>query len=219
MSAAPPPPEAILFDWDNTLVDAWPGIATALNAALTRFGQAPWSLDEVRARVRKSLRDTFPSMFGRGWEEARDVFYAALEQTHLQTVTPLPGAAATLEHAAALGIPLAVVSNKTGRYLRREAEALGWAPRFGALVGAGDAEADKPDPAPLRLALGALGLSASRTVWYVGDTALDMLAARNAGLTGVLVGDAAHDGGLAAAGHDWHAADHAMLRGFLVTRA
>jgi phosphoglycolate phosphatase len=215
---APPRPDAIVFDWDNTLVDAWPGIATALNAALTRFGQAPWSLAEVRGRVRKSLRDTFPSMFGRGWEEARDVFYEALEATHLQNVTPLAGAEATLIHAASLGLPLAVVSNKTGRYLRREAEALGWAPRFAALVGAGDAEADKPDPAPMRLALAALGLGASPAIWYVGDTALDMQAARNAGMTGILVGDAAHDGGPAATGHDWHAADHASLQAMLVSR-
>jgi phosphoglycolate phosphatase len=212
-------PEALVFDWDNTLVDAWPGIATALNAALTRFGHPAWTMAEVRGRVRKSLRDTFPSLFGRGWEEARDVFYEALEATHLQNVTPLPGAADTLAHAASLGLPLAVVSNKTGRYLRREAEALGWAPRFAALVGAGDAEADKPDPAPMRLALAALGLTASRRIWYVGDTALDMEAARNAGLTAVLVGDAAHDGGLARAAPDWHAEDHLALRALLAARA
>lgn len=213
-----PRPDAVVFDWDNTLVDAWPGIATALNATLTRFGQTPWTLAEVRGRVRKSLRDTFPSMFGRGWEEARDVFYAALEATHLQHVTPLPGAEATLVRAAALGLPLAVVSNKTGRYLRREAEALGWAPRFAALIGAGDAEADKPDPAPMRLALAALGLGAGPAIWYVGDTALDMQAARNAGMTGILVGDAAHDGGPAGAGHDWHAADHDALQAMLASR-
>lgn len=212
-------PEALVFDWDNTLVDAWPGIATALNAALTRFGHPAWTMAEVRGRVRKSLRDTFPSLFGRGWEEARDVFYEALEATHLQNVTPLPGAADTLAHAAALGLPLAVVSNKTGRYLRREAVALGWAPRFAALVGAGDAHADKPDPAPMRMALAALGLNASRRIWYVGDTALDMEAARNAGLTAVLVGDAAHDGGLAAAAPDRHAEDHLALRALLAPRA
>ena len=212
-------PEAIVFDWDNTLVDAWPGIAVALNAALTRFGHPAWTMAEVRGRVRKSLRETFPAMFGRGWEEARDVFYEALEATHLQHVTPLAGAAETLGHAASLGLPLAVVSNKTGRYLRREAEALGWSTRFAALVGAGDAEADKPDPAPMRLALTALGLGASRSIWYVGDTALDMEAARNAGLTGILVGDAAHDGGPARAAPDRHAEDHAALRRMLATRA
>jgi len=219
----PPGPEAVIFDWDNTLVDAWPGIATALNAALTRFGHPAWTLDEVRARVRRSLRESFPSLFGRGWEEAKDVFYEALERSHLAHVTPLPGALATLDHAARAGIPLAVVSNKTGRFLRREAEALGWTGRFAALVGAGDAAADKPDPAPMRLALAALGREAGPGVvhpgiWYVGDTALDMLAARNAGLTGVLVGDAAHDGGPEASGHDWHAADHAALLAMLAQR-
>jgi phosphoglycolate phosphatase len=212
-------PEALVFDWDNTLVDAWPGIATALNTALTRFGHPAWTMAEVRGRVRKSLRDTFPSLFGRGWEEARDVFYEALEATHLQNVTPLPGAADTLAHAASLGLPLAVVSNKTGRYLRREAEALGWSPRFVILVGAGDAAADKPDPAPMRMALAAFGLTATRRIWYVGDTALDMEAARNAGLTGVLVGDAAHDGGPARAAPDWHAEDHRALLRMLAQRA
>lgn len=214
----PPRPEALVFDWDNTLVDAWPGIATALNAALARFGKPAWTLDEVRARVRRSLRDSFPSLFGRGWQEARDVFYEALEATHLSQVTPLSGAAETLAQARALGLPLAVVSNKTGRYLRREAEALGWSGHFAILVGAGDAPADKPDSAPMRMALAALGLGGGPSVWYVGDTALDMLAARSAGLTGVLIGDAEHDGGLGATGHDWHAADHAGLRHLLAQR-
>jgi phosphoglycolate phosphatase len=71
----------------------------------------------------------------------------------------------------------------------------------------------------MRLALAALGLTASRRIWYVGDTALDMEAARNAGLTAVLVGDAAHDGGLARAAPDWHAEDHLALRALLAARA
>lgn len=207
-----PTPVALVFDWDNTLVDAWPGIAGALNAALAAFGQRPWSLAEVRARVRRSLRDSFPELFGETWERARDVFYEALERSHLQHVTPLPGAAGTLARARELGLALAVVSNKTGRYLRREAEALGWSTHFAALVGAGDAEADKPDPAPMRRALTALGVAAGPQVWYVGDTALDMQAARNAGLLPVLIGDAAHDGGPARARPALHLPDHAALQ-------
>lgn len=52
------------------------------------------------------------------------------------------------------------------------------------------------------MALQALGLNAAPDIWYVGDTALDMQAARAAGLRAVLMGDAAHDGGIAAAGAD-----------------
>ena len=42
------------------------------------------------------------------------------------------------------------------------------------MIGAGDASADKPDPAPILLALDRLGRTADRSVWYLGDTALDM---------------------------------------------
>ena len=42
------------------------------------------------------------------------------------------------------------------------------------------------------------------SVWYLGDTALDMVAARAAGVTAVLVGDASHDGGVELAAPDLH---------------
>jgi len=71
--------------------------------------------------------------------------------------------------------------------LRREAEHLGWTARFTRLVGAGDAELDKPHAAPMRLALDGSGIGLGET-WYVGDTALDMECAKNAGCVGVLLG-------------------------------
>ena len=70
----------------------------------------------------------------------------------------MPGAADAL--AAGAAWPQGVVSNKAGRYLRAEVTHLGWAPHFGAVVGAGDASADKPDPAPILLALDRLGRAA-----------------------------------------------------------
>jgi phosphoglycolate phosphatase len=72
------------------------------------------------------------------------------------------------------------------------------------VVGAGDAVADKPDPAPIHHALRMLGRRAERSVWYLGDTALDMQAARAAGVTAVLIGDASHDGGIAQAAPHLH---------------
>ncbi len=196
-----PPPVAIIWDWDNTLVDGWAAIAAGLAAAFTEHGLTPWTQDQVKARVRRSLRETFPEIFGARWEAARDTFYREVRAQHLQVLTPMPGAEAALRAAAAL-VPLAVNSNKQGPLLRAEAEALGWAPLFTRLVGAGDAEADKPDPAPMRLGLVACGVGASPAVWYVGDTALDMQAARNAGCSAVLLGDAAHDGGVGHANPD-----------------
>ena len=49
-------PRAVLFDWDNTLVDSWNTIHDALGYCFTRMGREPWGLDEVRARTRLSPR-------------------------------------------------------------------------------------------------------------------------------------------------------------------
>jgi len=198
-------PAVLLYDWDNTLVDGWAGIAAALNAAFTAFAMPEWTVADTRERVRVSLRDSFPVMFGAEWERARDIFYDTLAERHLHHVRPMPGAAEALDAGAPW--PQGVVSNKAGRFLRAEVAHLGWAGHFRAVVGAGDASADKPDPAPIVLALDRLGRTADRSVWYLGDTALDMEAARAAGVTAVLVGDALHDGGIDRARPDLHFPD------------
>jgi phosphoglycolate phosphatase len=197
-----PAPSVLLYDWDNTLVDAWAGITASLNAAFAAFGLDAWTVEDTRNRVRVSMRESFPVMFGDRWEDARDIFYQTLTRHHLQHVTPMPGIEAVLRAGDAH--VQGVVSNKKGDFLRAEVAHLGWAPYFGAVVGAGDAAADKPDPAPLLLALGQLGVLPDTSVWYIGDTGLDMVAARAAGVTAVLLGDALHDGGVDRAAPDLH---------------
>ena len=203
-------PSVLLYDWDNTLVDGWAGITAALNAVFTAFEKPLWTVEDTRNRVRVSLRESFPAMFGDQWERARDIFYDTLTHQHLDHVTPMPGVPDLL-HAGAPW-PQGVVSNKAGAFLRREVVHLGWSGFFGPVVGAGDASADKPDPAPLLLALSQMGRSPSADIWYMGDTALDMQAARAAGLTAVLVGDATHDGGVERARPDIHFHNAAALQ-------
>ncbi len=196
------PPSLLLWDWDNTLVDAWAGIAAAINAAFAAFEMRPWTVEETRQRARISMRESFPVIFGAEWKRARRVFQEAMAAQHLDHVRAMPGASEAL--LAGAGWRQGVVSNKSTRYLAAEIAHLGWAGHFGTVVGAGEARADKPDPAPVLLALGRLGASASPSVWYLGDTASDMVAARAAGVSGVLIGDASHDGGIARASPDLH---------------
>lgn len=186
-----PRPRAIVFDWDNTLVDSWQTIHGALVVTFEAMGQEPWTLEETRARVRTSLRDGFPGLFADRWQEAAQVFYAAYEAVHLERLTPLPGAGSLLEALAGRGdLHLAVVSNKRGNILRLEAGHLRWDRHFRALVGAGDAARDKPAPDPLVLAL-AEGVEAGTDVWYVGDADIDMEFACRTGCTPVLLCDGA----------------------------
>jgi phosphoglycolate phosphatase len=180
-------PAALLFDWDNTLVDSWGTINHAFNVTLERFGRPTWTIEETKERVRQSLRDSFPKMFGDRWEEARRVYLEAFTAVHLERLTPIAGAAEMLDTLGAAGLYLGVVSNKTGRILRLEAEKLGWTRHFGRLVGATDAVADKPEVAPVELALEPSGIVRGEAVWFVGDTGIDMQCAYNAGCVPVLV--------------------------------
>jgi phosphoglycolate phosphatase len=204
-------PRLVLWDWDNTLVDGWAAIEAGLNAAFAAFGLPLWGRAEVLGNVRRALRESFPEIFGAEWERARDIFYAEVRKQHLQVLTPMPASATALAAVAACGLKQGVISNKQGPLLRAEVAHLGWGKHFGALIGAGDAAADKPDPAPFRMALAALGAVPGADVWYVGDTALDMQAARAAGCLPVLLGDAAHDGGVSAAAPALQFADGAAL--------
>lgn len=182
-----PRPRAIVFDWDNTLIDSWVCIRAATNATLRHMGHKEWTMAETQANVAKSMRDSFPAMFGDRWEEARDFFYATYRSIHLDHLDPLPGVEALLEELAGQEIWLAVVSNKNGSFLRLEAERLGWTRYFRRLVGATDAAADKPSPMPVHMALDGSGVAPGEEVWFVGDAAIDMECAVNSGCVPVLV--------------------------------
>ena len=67
----------------------WAAIAAGLNAAFRAFGLPEWSLAEVKGRVRRSLRESFPEIFGPDWETAREIFYAEVRARHLAVLTPI----------------------------------------------------------------------------------------------------------------------------------
>jgi phosphoglycolate phosphatase len=201
-----PSPKAILFDWDNTLIDSWLVIHHAMTATFKAMGQRPWTLEETRLKVRKSARDTFPELFGDRADEATEVFYRTYEADHLAQLKPLPGAEAMLRGLAeAEGLLLGVVSNKRGSLLRLEAAELGWDRYFTCLVGATDATKDKPAPEVVDFALNGTGLAGGPEIWFVGDTDVDVLCAGNSGCLPILLRAEAPASGefgdIAVAGH------------------
>ena len=180
-------PGAVIFDWDNTLVDSWVVIHDALNATLNDYGMESWSLDETKSRVAHSMRDSFPALFGDEWKRAGEVFYSHFEKSHLERLTPLPDAENTLNELAEMGIYLGIVSNKTGRLLRLEVSHLGWGEIMGTVVGSGDAAHDKPAVDPVEMALLGSNITMGPDVWFVGDNKIDMECAINAGCLAVLI--------------------------------
>jgi phosphoglycolate phosphatase len=210
------PPQAVIFDWDNTLIDSWQVIHESFNRAMQEHNFPLITLEEAKAIIHKSLRDTFPTMFGDKWQDVRDSYYKHHGELHIEQLRILEGAQETLELLLRHNIPAAVVSNKTGHILRKELEHLGWGKYFDKVIGSTDLENDKPAPDPVHHVLEGHSIKDMKSVWFVGDSIVDMQCAKNTGCTAVLFGDGAAAANIADLGIEFiHTKDHNELRKIL----
>ena len=183
-------PKAIIFDWDNTIVDTWPIIHLALEATFKTFNKPFWSFEHTKNNVHLSLKDSFPQIFGDQTEEAAQIYYDNYTSNSLNKLTVLEGAQELLELISKeYGIYTAVLSNKKGEYLRREAELLDLSQYFKILIGSLDTEFDKPSIIPLQKSLSLSNFNLDSNIWMVGDSIIDMECAYNANITPILYGE------------------------------
>lgn len=178
----------MIFDWDSTLVDNWDTLTFAMNAALREFDIPEWTRDQMIANSKLSLRNSFPQIFGGNWEKAGEIFYGYYGKHHLRGLNHFPPAPALLDLLLEHGIRMAICTNKKGAIARAEVKHLGWAKYFVGVVGAQDAEHDKPDPAPVNLILRASAMEPGPHAWFVGDMPTDMQCAHRAGCYAVGIG-------------------------------
>lgn len=182
-------PKAVIFDWDNTLVDTWPLIHRAINATMIAMDKEEWSLKRVKDNVHKSMRESFPEIFGDNWQKAGDVYRNSYRSMHLEDLTLLPSALGLINKLQEKNILQMIVSNKIGITLRKEVKKLGIADKFFSIIGSTDASQDKPHRAPLDLALIASDINLEKDhVWFVGDTVADIECAYGANCQPIIFG-------------------------------
>ena len=183
-------PKAIIFDWDNTLVDTWPIIHESFTFTLKEMGQSLWTFEETKMKVHRSMRDSFPGIFGEEWEKAADLYQGYFRANHLDRLSLLPGSEMIVKMLSEAPIYTAIVSNKKGVNLRKEINHIEWEAYFDKIVGANDAVEDKPSPAPIRMALEGSDIELDEDVWLIGDSITDLECAYNSGITPIFYGDA-----------------------------
>ena len=182
-------PRAIIFDWDNTLVDSWGAIAEAINFVRARYGLQVWNREEILIHCTRSARESFPEWFGDKWQDAwKDYYDCFVEVRQRLGINKAKGATELLAWLQENKIPALVVSNKFGEYLRQEAVSLDWSKYFASIVGAHDAPRDKPAREHADRALILAGLEGGPDIWFIGDSETDILCARNSECTPVLIG-------------------------------
>lgn len=200
-------PKAVVFDLDGTLTDTLADLAAATNAALEKNGFPTYSVDAYRQMVGSGARVLIRRALG---ETAADAlveqvladFLAIYDRDCLRQTTPYAGIPAVLDWFSARGILMAVVTNKPEKQaLRIVAHCFG--DRFIRICGGLPGRPVKPDPSTVQEVLRELRTEAA-DAWFVGDSDVDMLTARNAGMAavGAAWGFRGEDE-LRAAGADW----------------
>lgn len=185
---------AVIWDLDGTLVDSAADLAAALNGVLGRRGLEPRTLEAVRGMI----GDGVTELVRRGFEAAgrpltsaevpalRREFMSLYGECATRETRPMHGAAEVLATLADAGWHHAVCTNKPAGVSRAILEALGLRRWIDTVVGGDEDMPLKPDPAPVRACLAALGLAPHRAV-MVGDSVNDAAAARSAGMPVVFV--------------------------------
>lgn len=180
-----PDPALLLLDLDGTLVDTFPDLAACLDQALAAHGQAAVDRALLRARVSGGaaamVEVALPQARQRVRDRVRSAFldiYAGHVARHSRL---FPGMREVLDHVEASGRRLGVVTNKLSRFSEPLIDALALDARIVVLVSGDTAPRPKPSPDPLLLAMQRAGVDAARTL-YVGDSPVDVTAARAAGV-------------------------------------
>lgn len=180
------PEHAILFDLDGTLLDTLADIAASANEALLQFGFARHPVGAYRqfvgAGVRRLFAQALPPAAATTDQIARcaEAFRAAYGRRWNAETRPYAGIPELLDALTRRGMPLSVLSNKPHAFTLQCVGHYFPATEFRMVLGEGPETPPKPDPAGANRIIAAMGLPASR-VLYVGDTPIDMQAARAAG--------------------------------------
>lgn len=199
------------FDLDGTLVDTAADLTAAVNHALSLIDRAPLSEAEVRPMIGLGAKHMLEQgLLATGGAENGAVerlypdllrYYEAHIAVHSR---PFPGLLAALDRLDALGVRTAVATNKAEGMARKLLEELGLADRMAAIVGGDTLPVRKPAAEPI---LAMIEQSGGGRTAFVGDSIFDVMAAKNAGVTSVLVGFGFLDRPAEAFGTD-HVIDH-----------
>lgn len=184
-----PPPQAVLFDLDGTLLDTAPDMGGALNELRAERGLGALEAAVIRPHVSHGAAALLRLGFGTPpeaeLERLRERFLVLYRARIARETRLFAGGEHVLAEIERRNLPWGVVTNKPGWLTVPLLEALGLRARAACIVSGDTLPERKPHPRPLLHAAAELARAAERCI-YVGDAERDMLAAHAAGMVGLV---------------------------------
>lgn len=177
----------IAFDLDGTLCDTITDIASSLNRALILHDIVPYTREQVKSMVGRSMVYLCQRAMPRGrendWKPVMEDYFKAYSRHLCDTTRPYQGIPEMLNALRKAGYAVACVTNKPHAnavwMLSHLFEKNGAV--FNQIQGQNSKFALKPNPESLQFVINNLGFVPEETL-YVGDMDVDLQFARNAGM-------------------------------------
>jgi phosphoglycolate phosphatase len=180
----------LVFDLDGTLIDSGADLCASVNAMLQHFDRPPlpdtvistYIGDGAARLVSRSLGEPTDADF---LDSALAYFLDYYREHKLDQTYVYPGVFASLDilrfEPGGAARSMAVLTNKPIGASQAICDALGLSPYFFRIYGGNSFATKKPDPEGLLALLKEAGVSAQETL-MIGDSDVDILTARNAGV-------------------------------------
>jgi phosphoglycolate phosphatase len=146
---------------------------------------------KLKAARQVSRTDIFQVLFGDD-EDAKKLVHEAFDdayRNYFGNVYPFEeGVENMLEDLHKLNLKVGALTNRNREFMMHEVSVInetGWEHFFHTIVCGDDVPKRKPAPDQILHALEELGEEPSLSCWYVGDSTTDIIAAKEAGVTGI----------------------------------
>lgn len=181
-----PPPLAILFDLDGTLIDSAPDLGAAADKMRTDRGLPSLPLEKYRPMAGAGARGMLAIAFGITPEHPefalyREEFFVNYENAMTERTVIFAGVTEMIDTILAAGLSWGVVTNKSSRFTQPLTAAMPLFSSARAIISGDTTAHAKPHPEPLFEAARRLGIEPGRCI-YVGDDERDIVAGLAAGM-------------------------------------
>lgn len=184
--------KAVIFDLDGTLADTVGSICEAVNMAMRSYGFSEKHYDDAVAAIgngaRLLIKRLLPSNVASNdtlVDEVLAFYDECYKKTYLNCRQCYDGIPELIEFLKARGLHLGVLSNKQDFQTKGLVDSLFPSHPFDFVQGQTELP-KKPDPTVPLMAAKALGAEAYECL-YVGDSDVDVLTAKNAGMLSLAV--------------------------------
>ncbi len=186
--------ELIIFDFDGTLINSIPDLATAVNMMLSHYNLLPLTMAQVspfigngaKLLVKRSLEHSMPDkeISSEFFKEAFEIYLASYQKVICVETYAYPDVVETLNYLNNKDYKMAICTNKPYEFIEPILDKLMIKHFFKYWIGEDSLTKKKPSAFPLFHIAKEMNKSIEKCI-MVGDSKNDIIAAKNAGMESI----------------------------------